>query len=80
MIVVKVIHKHQWLYCISLSTKYSIFQNVLITILDSNLHCWPPEFEPLHVVGEYGTNFYPWLCFIFSYQAANKASPAFAVF
>ena len=51
--------------------QYSIFQNVLITIL--LLHLSPPEFVPLHVVGNYVPNFYPWLSFVFSYQAAYKA-------
>ena len=31
--------------------QYFIFQNLLITILLSNLHLKPPEFVPLHLVG-----------------------------
>ena len=58
---------------------YSIFQNVLITILLSNVHLKPPEFVPLHLVGKYIPNFYHWVFLWFSYQAAHKVSPAVAV-
>ena len=59
--------------------QYSIFQNVLITILHSNLHLKPPEFVLLHLVGKYVPNFNRWVILGFSYQAAHKVSPAVAV-
>ena len=59
--------------------QYFIFQNLLITILLSNLHLKPPEFVPLHLVGKYIPNFYHWVLLWFSYQAAHKVSPAVAV-
>ena len=59
--------------------QYSIFQNLLITILFKNLHLKPPEFVPLHLVGKYVPNFYLWVFLGLSYQVAHKVSPAVAV-
>ena len=55
--------------------QYQIFENVLITILLSNLLLWPPEFVLLHLVVEYVPNFYPRKFFGFWYQAFYKATP-----